>query len=66
MSTIEEIQVAIEALPEEEYVRFRQWFNEKDWEQWDEQIEADSQSGKMDFLINEALEEKSKGTLKEL
>ena len=40
--------------------------NKKDWEKWDKQIEADSKSGKLDFLIAEALEEKEKGTLKEL
>ena len=40
--------------------------NKKDWDKWDKQIEADSKSGKLDFLIAEALEEKEKGTLKEL
>ena len=40
--------------------------NKKDWDKWDRQIEADSKSGKLDFLIAEALEEKEKGTLKEL
>ena len=40
--------------------------NKKDREKWDRQIEADSKSGKLDFLIAEALEEKEKGTLKEL
>jgi len=63
---LEEIQVAIESLPYEEYIRLRQWFSERDWEKWDRQIEADSESGKLDFLIEEALNEKAKGTLKEL
>ena len=66
MSNVEEIKEAIEALPEADYVQFREWFCEKDWEKWDKQIEADSKSGKLDFLIAEALEEKNKGTLKEL
>jgi hypothetical protein len=48
---LEEIQVAIESLPHEEYIRLRQWFSERDWEKWDRQIEADSESGKLDFLI---------------
>ncbi|MGR3178230.1 MAG: hypothetical protein ACUZ8E_09260, partial [Candidatus Anammoxibacter sp.] len=64
--TIEDIETAIEHLPENEYVRLREWFSEKDWGKWDKQIEADSQSGKLDFLIKEALDEKSKGNLKEL
>jgi hypothetical protein len=63
---LEEIQVAIESLPYEEYIRLRQWFSERDWEKWDRQIEADSESGKLDFLIEEALTEKAKGSLKEL
>jgi hypothetical protein len=63
---LEEIQVAIESLPHEEYIRLRQWFSERDWEKWDRQIEADSESGKLDFLIEEALTEKAKGSLKEL
>lgn len=40
--------------------------NKKDWDKWDKQVEADSKSGKLDFLIAEALEEKERGTLKEL
>ncbi len=66
MSNVEAIKSAIEALPESDYIELRQWFNEKDWEKWDKQIEADSKSGKLDFLIAEAMKEKEKGTLKEL
>jgi len=66
MSNVEEIKVAIEALPEADYVQLRKWFSEKDWGRWDKQIQADSKSGKLDFLIAEAIEEKGKGTLKEL
>ena len=66
MSKLEKIQAAIESLSEEEYSRLREWFVEKDWEQWDREIEVDSQSGKLDFLVKEALEEKSKGRLTDL
>ncbi|OGW14825.1 MAG: hypothetical protein A3G93_11625 [Nitrospinae bacterium RIFCSPLOWO2_12_FULL_45_22] len=66
MSKAEEIESAIESLSEEEYIRLRKWFSEKDWEKWDRQIEADSEAGKLDFLIREALDEKAKGKLKEL
>ncbi len=58
MSNVAEIKTAIEVLPEEDYVQLRQWFSEKDWQRWDRQIEADSESGKLDFLIKEALNEK--------
>ena len=55
VSKVDEIKEAIKALPEEEYVRLRQWFSEKDWQKWDRQIEEDSEAGKLDFLIREAL-----------
>ncbi|MBC7251876.1 MAG: hypothetical protein H5T62_16555 [Anaerolineae bacterium] len=66
MTKVQEIQAAIESLPREEYIRLRQWFSERDWEQWDKQIETDSEAGKLDFLIEEALDEKARGRLKEL
>ena len=65
-SNIEAIKAAIEALPETDYAALRQWFNEKDWKNWDRQIEADSKSGKLDFLIAEAKKEKEQGMLKDL
>ena len=66
MSTIAEIQQAILALPENDYVQLRRWFGELEWKKWDEQIEADSQDGKLDFLVAQALEAKSEGTLLDL
>ncbi|MBF0275875.1 MAG: hypothetical protein HQK84_11650 [Nitrospinae bacterium] len=66
MSTVEEIEAAIEALPKTEYVSLRNWFIERDWEKWDKQIEIDSKAGKLDFLVKEALAEKAEGNLKNL
>lgn len=66
MSCLEKIQQEILALPETEYKQLRQWFSKLDWEKWDQEIEADSEAGKLDFLIAEVLEEKEKGTLKDL
>jgi hypothetical protein len=66
MSKIEEILCSIESLSKDEYTQLKQWFAERDWEKWDRQIEVDSGSGKLDFLIKEALDEKAKGKLKEL
>ena len=63
---ISEIKTAIESLPEEDFVQLRDWFAEKDWQEWERQIEEDSKSGKLDFLIREALDEKHKGELKGL
>ncbi len=66
MITAEKIQDAIEQLPEREYLKLVKWFSEKDWEKWDRQIEKDSAEGKLDFLIQEALDEKKKGRLRAL
>ena len=66
MSRITKIQQEILALSQTDYIQLRQWFSELDWEKWDRQIETDSDTGKLDFLIDEALEEKEKGTLKDL
>ena len=66
MIRVQEIQAAIEALPDKEYARLRQWFSKRDWEQWDKQIEADAGAGKLDFLLKDAAEDKAAGRLREL
>ncbi len=66
MSKIEELKAEIERLPSEQSAELFRWMSEREWENWDRQIEADSKGGKLDFLVREALEEKAKGTLKEL
>ena len=66
MSTVEEIKSAISALSKEDYIHLREWLSERDWEQWDEEIEKDSASGKLDFLMKEAVAEKNQGGLSKL
>jgi len=66
MVKVQELQDAIEALPQEDYARLRRWFSERDWKEWDRQIEADSDAGGLDFLIREAAEDKSAGRLREI
>ena len=58
MDNIDRIKQEIESLPENDFIQLRKWFSEKDWKEWDRQIEEDSISGKLDFLLKEALEEK--------
>ena len=65
MISVEEIKSIIEKLSKQEFVELRKWILEKDWEKWDKEIEEDSQKGVLDFLIEEAIEEKHKGKLKE-
>ncbi len=66
MAGVEEILTSIESLSNEEFGRLREWFYERDWERWDKEIESDSESGKLDFLVKEALMEKADGKLKDL
>jgi hypothetical protein len=66
MSKINAIRQAIETLSEEEYAQLRQWFSERDWKKWDQEIEKDSKSGKLDFLFGEAFDQKRQGKLKDL
>jgi hypothetical protein len=66
MMQVEQIQIAIEALPQKEFIRLRRWFAEKDWERWDKQLEADVAAGKLDFLLDEAGAAKAQGKLRDL
>ena len=64
MANITKIQEAILALSRTNYQLLRRWFNALDKDEWDRHIEADSNAGKLDFLIAEALVGKEKGILK--
>ena len=66
MPSITEIQQAILVLPKDEYARLREWLSDLDWERWDKQIEIDSESGQLDFLIGEAGETDTLGSIDDL
>ncbi|WP_299413596.1 hypothetical protein [Acaryochloris sp. IP29b_bin.148] len=66
MPPIKRIQADIEALSPEDFVRLREWFAHKDWQLWDQQLEADVAAGKLDFLLEEAMAAKSQGQLQDL
>ena len=66
MSTLAEIQQAIISLSKSDYAQLRRWLNGYDWEEWDRQIEADSDDGKLDFLVDQVTEAKRQGTLEDL
>jgi len=66
MTTIQEIKTAIGTLPHHEYMRLLGWIHNKDWSEWDMELEVDIDSGKLDFLAEEALEAKKTNKLREL
>jgi hypothetical protein len=65
MGSIEEIEQAIEKLPPEEFLRIARWIREREQRQWDERLDRDSASGKLDFLFEEAEAESKAGDLRE-
>jgi hypothetical protein len=65
MSRVEEIEAAIEGLPPDEYRRIVQWFRVREQRRWDERLDADSSTGKLDFLFDEAESESAEGLLRE-
>jgi hypothetical protein len=66
MIRLKDLELAVDSLPEKEYDQFRRWFLERDWARWDRQIEADSASGRLDFLLKEVQDAKAQGTVKDL
>ena len=66
MTQIEAIQAEIESLSSEDFARLREWIVERDWQNWDRQIERDSAAGKLDFLREEVQAAKQQGELREL
>jgi hypothetical protein len=55
MTNVETIEEQIAELDNASFSKLRDWFVEFDQSRWDKQIEADSNAGKLDFLINPAL-----------
>jgi len=66
MSTVEEIESAVEKLNKEELTSFREWFVQHDAAQWDAQFESDASSGKLDSLAAEAIADFKAGRTTEL
>ena len=66
MSTVEEITAAIEQLSADDVARVRAWLEEFAERLWDDQIERDERAGRLDALIDKALEEHRAGRTRPL
>jgi hypothetical protein len=64
--TVEDIEKAIAKLPPDQLARFRVWFEEFDSARFDQQIERDAASGKLDRLAEQALDDLRKSRVREL
>lgn len=65
MSTVEEIERAIEQLPARDVTRLAGWLLQRDNEEWDRQMNADAEAGRLDFLFKEAAVERAAGQLRD-
>lgn len=64
MATARQIEHEVESLPPAELRAFRQWFETFDADKWDEQFEADAQSGKLDVLADQSIADLKRGNFK--
>jgi hypothetical protein len=61
--SLEEIEAAIRSLDAEEFARIAERFHALEQERWDAEMDRDAGSGKLDFLISEAIEDLKQGRL---
>ena len=61
MIQVELLEQHIAELDDASFAKLRDWLIEFDQARWDKKLEADSNSGKLDFLINAALAEHEAG-----
>ena len=66
MSQIEMLEQTVKQLSPGERAAFRSWFIEFDAAEWDRQIEADSETGKLDRSAQSAIEEHKAGKTKSI
>jgi hypothetical protein len=64
--SITEIEQAIIQLPPQDFKQLREWFEELEAQKWDEQIERDAKSGKLDKIAEQALKDYRTGKAREL
>lgn len=66
MQTVKEIEEAILKLPSSGLTALREWFDEFDAKKWDEQFEADVDTGRLDKLAKKAIQDYQAGRCKKL
>jgi hypothetical protein len=61
MSTVEQIEAAVQNLSPDERAAFRAWYAAFDAADWDRQMEADVAAGRLDWLVAEARDDRQAG-----
>ena len=62
MSTVQEIETAIQQLPERDVVALTQWLDDYAERQWDKRLAADAAQGNLATLADEARAARQNGT----
>ena len=65
MTKLEEIEKAVAGLAPDDLARFREWFDTFDGARFDEKIERDAASGRLDRLADQAIADFRKGRARE-
>ena len=65
MSSVEEIERAIQELSRDEFTRIAQRIHALEQDRWDIELDLDAKSGRLDFLIAEAREDLEQGRLRD-
>ena len=66
MSTVQEIETAIQKLKPQEILKVADWLQELREELWDKQIDADAKAGRLDKMMEEAKQDYLAGRCKPL
>jgi len=66
MSTVQEIESAIQKLKPQEIEAVAEWLQEYREQLWDRQIDADAKAGRLDKLMEEAKQDYQAGRCKPL
>ncbi|HXR03532.1 MAG TPA: hypothetical protein VN836_02355 [Verrucomicrobiae bacterium] len=66
MSTVQEIESAIQRLPPRERWNLLHRFHDALWAEWDKQIEADAAAGRLNHLVEEVEADIAAGRVKPL
>ena len=66
MSTLVEIEAAIERLPNMDFRQLHEWIADRDQQLWDKKLEADVAAGRLDRFAQEAIADFQAGRFKDL
>ena len=66
MTKIQRLESEVKSLSAQELAAFRAWYEKFDAENWDKQIEADAEAGKLDKLAAQAIADYYTGKAKSI